>query len=368
MTNVAASVRARLGSHARATGVPLAVLMERFALGRLMWRLSRSASAEHFVLKGAQLFSLWTGEAHRPTRDVDLLGSGDQSPEHLERFFTALLADPSDPEDGLIWEALTVAAIRENQRYEGVRVSIRAILAGAVVPVQVDIGFGDVITPAPVEVEWKELLGFPEARLLAYPPETVIAEKLEAATLLGMVNSRMKDFFDLDWLCRHWEFDQTVLGNAIQNTFMRRGTPLPETLPLALTSQFSSDRNKVTQWAAFLKKNALAADDLETIVGRLACFLEPVLRAQSGEARWIPGFGWLPTKGASEAPLQTEARSVESLASSTLAETLSAPDAEQYLNERAARGRQVDINATLAKIPNTALSPEDKISPDEKHP
>lgn len=358
MTNVAASVRARLGNHARATGIPLAALMERFALGRLMWRLSRSASAEHFILKGAQLFSLWTGATHRPTRDVDLLGSGDHSPEHLERIFTALLADPSDPEDGLIWEALTVASIRENQRYEGVRVSIRAKLAGAVVPVQVDIGFGDVITPAPVEVEWKELLDFPEARLLAYPPETVIAEKLEAATLLGMVNSRMKDFFDLDWLCRHREFDQAVLGEAIRNTFTRRGTALPETLPIALTPQFSSDRNKVTQWAAFLKKNALAADELGTIVGRLACFLEPVLRAQSGEARWIPGFGWQPTK---DARRQTKASSVESLATSASTEKLSGSDTERDLGERVTLGRKVDINAILAKVPKTEQEPEDRI-------
>jgi hypothetical protein len=114
----------------------------------------------------------------------------------------------------------------------------------------------------------------------------------------------------------------------------------------------------VTQWAAFLKKNALAADDLGTIVGRLACFLEPVLRAQPGDARWIPGFGWQP---ADDTPIQTKASSMESLGTSALAEKLSALDAERSLNERALRAREVDIKAILAKVPNTEPEPEDRI-------
>ena len=292
MKNVAASIRARLSNLARETGTPLAALLERFALGRLLWRLSRSDAAGHFVLKGAQLFTLWAGEAHRPTRDVDLLGSGDASPEKLAKFFEGLLAGPSDPEDGLVWDAVEASKIREDQLYEGVRVTARATLAGAMVSVQIDIGFGDSITPAPVEVEWRDLLGFPEARLLAYPPETVIAEKLEAATVLGLANSRMKDFFDLDWLCRHREFDRTVLAEAVRNTFQRRGTPMPEALPLALTPQFATDRDKVTQWAAFLRKSSLRADSLEEIVGRLSKFLGPILTSNATPARWNTQTGW----------------------------------------------------------------------------
>jgi hypothetical protein len=166
---------------------------------------------KRFHFKGAQLFALWAETPHRPTRDVDLLGSGEPSPESLKRFFEALLAGPCEPEDGLVWGEVEAAPIREDQRYEGVRVLTRANLAGAVVRVQIDVGFGDAITPGAIEVEWRELLGFPEARLLAYPPETVIAEKLEAATVLGLANSRMKDFFDLDWLCRNREFSPVRL-------------------------------------------------------------------------------------------------------------------------------------------------------------
>ncbi len=250
MKNVAASVRARLSNLARETGVPLAALMERFALGRLLWRLSRSDSADRFVLKGAQLFTLWAEAPHRPTRDVDLLGTGEASPESLKVLFEMLLDTPVEPEDGLIWGKVEAAPIREDQQYQGVRVVTHATLAGAVVRVQIDVGFGDAITPGAIEVEWRELLGFPEARLLAYPPETVIAEKLEAATVLGLANSRMKDFFDLDWLCRHREFDLAILREAVRNTFARRGTTMPKRMPVALTPEFASDPGKLTQWSS----------------------------------------------------------------------------------------------------------------------
>jgi len=292
MKNVAASVRARLSNLARETGVPLAALMERFALGRLLWRLSRSASADRFVLKGAQLFALWAGAPHRPTRDVDLLGTGVVSAEGLKEFFETLLDGRADPEDGLIWGKVEAAPIREDQQYQGVRVATHATLAGAVVQVQIDVGFGDAVTPEPMEVEWRELLGFPEARLLAYPPETVIAEKLEAATVLGLANSRMKDFFDLDWLCRHREFDLAILREAVRNTFARRGTAMPKGPPMALTPEFASDSGKLTQWSAFLRKNDLKADPLGAVVQRLAEFLAPVLGGGETGLQWKPGQKW----------------------------------------------------------------------------
>lgn len=292
MKNVAASVRTRLSSLARETRTPLAVLMERFALGRLLWRLSRGGSGDRFVLKGAQLFALWAEDSHRPTRDVDLLGSGEASPESLKEFFEMLLDGPVEPEDGLDWGEVEAAPIREDQRYQGVRVLTHATLAGAVVRVQIDVGFGDAITPGVMEVEWRELLGFPEARLLAYPPETVIAEKLEAATVLGLANSRMKDFFDLDWLCCHREFDLAVLRAAVRNTFARRGTPMPNGLPVALTPDFASDQGKLTQWSAFLRKNDLQAESLAAVVELLAEFLGPVLSNEEAMMHWSPVKKW----------------------------------------------------------------------------
>jgi Nucleotidyl transferase AbiEii toxin, Type IV TA system len=216
MKNVAASVRDRLANQARSSGVPLTALMERFVIGRLLWRVSRSADNRKFVLKGAQLFSLWTNTMHRPTRDLDLLSFGDSSPENVRAYFAGLLAGPADPPDGLIWGTVHASPIREDQNYGGVRITVKVTLAGAIIPAQIDVGFGDAITPAPVEMNWQELLGFPEARLLAYPPETVIAEKLHAAVELGLANSRMKDFYDLYWLCRNMEFSSAVLSSAVR--------------------------------------------------------------------------------------------------------------------------------------------------------
>jgi len=294
--NVAASVRDRLANQARATGVPFAALMERFALGRLLWRLSRSEAADRFILKGAQLFSLWAGTPHRPTRDLDLLGSGDSSPESLKTFFTDLLAKSADPEDGLVWGTVEAGQIREDQRYEGVRVTTKATLAGALVPVQVDIGFGDAITPEAVQIEWKELLDFPEARLLAYPPETVIAEKLEAVVTLGMANSRMKDFFDLDWLARNRKFEADTLRRAVQATFERRGTELPVEMPVALTAEFGGNAAKITQWNAFLKKSRLEGEALGSVTSRLASFLGPIVFSGNAVTFWKPSAGWSTAK------------------------------------------------------------------------
>lgn len=293
MKNIAASVRDRLTNQAKDLGVTLPSLIERFAMGRILWRLSQSGQADRFVLKGAQLFSLWADEAHRPTRDLDLLSFGDPSVEKMEQFFNELLFTPADPEDGLIWGKVKVATIRAEQRYGGVRATMKVKLDGAEVPVQIDIGFGDAITPGPVETTWSELLDFPEARLLAYPPETVIAEKLEAAVDLELANSRMKDFYDLHWFSENMSFDGTILLKAMRATFTCRGTEIPKEPPLALTAEFAGDREKNTQWNAFLRKNKLTASPFPEIIPRLHEFLMPVIQAQSKEQTWKPAQGWV---------------------------------------------------------------------------
>lgn len=295
--NIAISIRDRLSQQAKASGLPFQPLMERFVMGRLLWRLSRSESGRRFVLKGAQLFSLWGDSIHRPTRDLDLLGFGEPSVEGMKKFFTDLLNAPVDPpNDGLVWGEVHTALIREDQQYGGIRVTVMATLAGAIVPAQVDIGFGDIITPEPVEMIWHELLGFPETRLLTYPPETVIAEKLNAAVELGIANSRMKDFYDIDWLSRNMPFDDSTLRSAIRATFERRGTAMPVATPVAFTADFADNRSKVTQWNAFLKKSGLEGRSLSEVIERLRRFLEPVLMEtgestervwHSGRAEWV---------------------------------------------------------------------------------
>lgn len=293
MKNVSASVRARLGKQSKAEGQTLDFLIERFAMGRLLWRLSRSPYADLFVLKGAQLFCLWENNPHRPTRDIDFLGFGDSSPEAVKAVFTEILSSPADPDDGLEWGTPAAGPIRDDQRYGGVRVTIQVSLAGARVQIQIDVGFGDAITPQAEEHRWSDLLDYPEARLLTYPPETVIAEKLEAAVQLDINNSRMKDFYDLDWLGRHREFDFATLRAAIVNTFERRGTTLPRVTPFALTQEFATDPTKQVQWKAFLRKNKLNGTSLENLITRLSLFLLPVLAENGSHLTWHPDSGWI---------------------------------------------------------------------------
>lgn len=296
MKNTAASIRARLTNLARNSGVTLPSLIERFAIGRLLWRLDQAGLTDRFVLKGAQLFSLWADTPHRPTRDLDLLSYGDPSEKGIKKLFEELIATPAEPIDGLQWSGVDVSRIREDQRYEGVRVTMKVTLDGAVVPVQVDIGFGDAITPAPVEQVWRELLDFPEARLLAYPVETVIAEKFEAAVDLGLSNSRMKDFYDLHWLSRHISFDQTTLREAVHATFARRGSDLPAEVPLAFTSEFAQDPTKNTQWNAFLRKSHLEAPSFPEVIAKISTFLLPLLDPETGKeasSAWSPERSWI---------------------------------------------------------------------------
>lgn len=295
MKEVAISVRARLLNHSRATGGSFNKLLEQYATGRFLWRLGESVHRERFILKGAQLFRLWDSELHRPTRDLDLLGFGDPSEEGLAATLNEICQLPSEPNDGLLWGNVTTAPIRDDMDYGGVRANLKATLAGARIPLQVDIGFGDVITPKPIENQWEGLLNFPAASLLVYPPETVIAEKLEAAVTLGIRNSRMKDFFDLHWLSNHQVFDRATLTEAVRATFARRGSSFPDSAPLALTSEFAEDPAKNVQWNAFVRKGSLTAPVFPDTIARLADFLMPVIdpgRSASAN-QWRPSEGWV---------------------------------------------------------------------------
>jgi len=299
MKNVAASVRARLLNLSRAEGVPLNALMEQYVTGRFLYRLAESKYRERFVLKGAQLFRIWEAEQHRPTRDLDLLGSGEATEQAIKGVFTEITQIAVDPSDGLDWGEVATAPIRNNVSYGGVRASLPVHLAGARLSLQIDVGFGDAITPRAVEKEWHELLPFPSARLLTYPPETVIAEKLEAAVSLGISNSRMKDFYDLHWLQSHLNFNGKVLTEAVTNTFTRRGTSIPTKAPLAFTTEFSSDEQKVQQWAAFLRKGKLPAIELGDVITDISHFLLPILTQQASDNFWTPAEKW---QASSESP------------------------------------------------------------------
>jgi hypothetical protein len=198
LKDVAASVRQRLLNLSRERGEDFQLTLIYYALERLLYRLSRSAARERFVLKGAMLFSVWSGAPHRATRDLDLLGKGPNDVGVLVKDFQEICWTPVE-DDGLkfLAESVTGEEIRDGKEYEGVRLSFEARLGVARIPIQVDIGFGDVVLPKPVSLEYPTLLDFPAPRLLAYPRETVIAERFQSMVELGIANSRTKDFFDL---------------------------------------------------------------------------------------------------------------------------------------------------------------------------
>lgn len=297
-TNIAASVRAKLLDLARERGDDFQLLLVRYANERLLYRLTRSAYAQQFVLKGAALFTLWTGHPHRATRDIDLLGFGDPSEDHLRQVFVDVLT-LNVKDDGIAFDvdALEVGPIREDQAYGGVRIVTFAKIVSARIRIQIDVGFGDAITPEAITTEYPTLLDFPAPTLRAYPRETVVAEKFEAMVQLGLANSRMKDFYDLIVLSNMFAFDGETLVAAIAATFDRRGTPLPKGQPVALSSEFANDATKNTQWIAFLRKSGISdADDLATVVARIAAFAKRPLaaagRAETFFAHWTPGGSW----------------------------------------------------------------------------
>jgi hypothetical protein len=286
-----ASVLARLLNRARSTGENYNLLLSRFAIERLLYRLSISPHAGGFVLKGALLFTLWYDSPHRPTKDADLLGFGADDVDTLRDTFTAVCA--IDADDGVRFDtaSMQIAPIREDNVYGGSRLTLIALVGSARLPVQVDIGFGDAITPAPEVVTYPALLedlGAPTLR--AYPVYTAIAEKLHAMVVLGMANSRMKDFFDLHVIAKSTALERGTLVQALRATFERRGTPLPESEPVALTPAFATDPAKLLQWRAFLSKTNLPPIDLADVIADLQAFLAPTLFVTSPatDSRWDP--------------------------------------------------------------------------------
>jgi predicted nucleotidyltransferase component of viral defense system len=298
-SNVAASVRQRLLNIIRETGDDANLIWSRYATERLLYRLSVSEYAGDFVLKGALLFMVWTGQPYRPTVDLDLLGHGEDSSERVEEVFRNVCRVDAEP-DGLLFGPETVKAglIRKDQEYQGQRVTLVAFLGKARIPLQVDIGFGDVVTPRAEEIAYPTLLDFPAPRIRACPRETVVAEKLQTMVVLGIANSRMKDFYDVFVLARDFAFDGATLVQAIKATFQRRKTKIPVERPLALTEEFGRDSTKTVQWNAFIRKSGLEqkVPDFLEVLSQLRKFLLPLLKVGSGQGPflsfWDAGGPW----------------------------------------------------------------------------
>ncbi len=298
ITNVAASVRQRLLNIARSSNRPFNEVLQHFAMERFLYRLAASPHSGRFVLKGALMMMVWQVPVSRPTMDIDLLAQIDNEIDVLTSVARDVCGQQVEP-DGMSFDAASVEGprIAEDAEYEGVRVRFRGTLGTARVSMQLDIGFGDAVIPGPVLSDYPTILDLPAPRVRGYKRESVVAEKFHAMVKRGLLNSRMRDYFDLWLLSRQFEFDEATLAEAIQETFARRATVVP-TEPVALTGEFASDAQKRAQWKAFLRKIRLAEapSDLHEVVERLAAFLRPVLaaivRGSGFGARWSPSRLW----------------------------------------------------------------------------
>ncbi len=280
--NIGASVRARLLTLSKAGGQSFDLVLTRFALERLLFRLSQSRHANRFVLKGAMLLMSWFKDPHRGTRDLDLLGFGDSNPDAMLAIFQEILG--MEAEDGVTFDAkaLRIDRIREEIEYGGLRLRTTASIAGARINLTIDIGFGDALEPGVELIDYPVMLELPAPRLRAYARETVIAEKFQAMVALGRANSRMKDFYDIWILSRTFAFEDDRLPRSIAATFARRGTEIPTELPDALSRAFATDEGKQRQWQAFVEGVALDPGPFKDVVDALAAFLMPHAAAARG--------------------------------------------------------------------------------------
>lgn len=273
--NIAASVKARLANISRATQTPFDILLIQYVLERILYRLSISSHRKNFILKGGMLLAVWIPNDARVTRDLDLLGHGDASEEAVRRIFENLLS--IEMNDGIVFDknALRIAPIREEMEYGGLRVKTTAFLERTRVPVVIDIGYGDVVTPEARDIDYPVLLDLPSPNIRAYPIETVIAEKFHAIVALGMANSRMKDYYDLWTLDRVIAHAPSALAPAIAATFARRGAEIPTARPVGLSQTFASDEVKIRQWRLYLESLGVEEASLSTVVDLISAYLMP---------------------------------------------------------------------------------------------
>ena len=281
--NLPASVHQRLLNKARESGRPFNELLQYYAMERFLYRISRSPHAGRFVLKGALMLTAWRASLTRPTKDIDLLGHIDNSPEIIAGIVRELCLQEVEP-DGLIFASPSVEAerITEDATYEGVRIRFRGQLGTAKIPMQVDVGFGDVVLPSPNMLDYPTMLDMPAPSLQGYTRESSIAEKLQAMVKLGILNSRMKDFYDIWVLSRQFDFDGATLSAAIIGTFANRNTDVPPEV-VAFSETFARDETKQVQWVAFVRRSRLLniPREFASVVDVLRKFLGPVIESLS---------------------------------------------------------------------------------------
>ncbi len=253
--NVPASVRARLQNKAKETNRPFSEILQYYGMERFLYRFSRSKYANTFILKGALMFTVWQIPERRTTLDIDFLARYDNQTATIEKVIKDVCNVPVTP-DGLVFDSETVKGkkIKEDADYEGVRVKFSGFLERSRIPMQIDVGFGDVIYPKAKRIDYPVILDFPEPHLKGYTIESVVSEKFEAMVKLGLLNSRMKDFYDIWLMMRQFNFKGLTLAEALKKTFKHRKTSLPQGKPLFAEELYDEKSDRQTLWKAFLKK------------------------------------------------------------------------------------------------------------------
>ena len=298
LRNIAASVHQRLLNKSKESARPFNELFQYYAIERFLYRLSRSSYAEKFILKGALMLMVWKVPAFRSTMDIDMLGKMKNSTDAIIAMVREVCLQEVEP-DGIVFDPNSVRGqiITEEADYEGVRVHFRGSLDNARITIQLDVGFGDIVIPSPELMAYPTILDLPAPQIRGYSKESTIAEKFEAMVRLGIMNSRMKDFWDIRLLSRQFDFDGKTLAAAIAETFAARHTAIPPD-PVAFTEAFIQDKTKQSQWKAFLRKNRMVGDPdtFEEAVAAVSLFLKPVIdclvNSKAVPAAWTAPGPW----------------------------------------------------------------------------
>lgn len=296
--NIEASVRALLQNKAKGTNRPFSEILQYYGMERFLYRFSRSKYADKFILKGALMFTVWQVSQRRTTLDIDFSTHCDNQIANIEKVIRDV-CKVSVAIDGLVFDSQTIKGqrIKEDADYEGVRVKFRGFLERARIPMQIDVGFGDTIYPKPKVIDYPVILDLPKPHLKGYPAESVVSEKFEAMVKLGLLNSRMKDFYDIWLMMRHFDFNGLNLAEAMKRTFEHRKTSLPQNKPFFAEEIYDEKSDRQTLWKAFLKKGdikdapeklAITAKDIEKFLIKP---LDAISKGERFNAKWkTPGI------------------------------------------------------------------------------
>lgn len=301
ITNLAASVNQRLLDLRDLRKEDFQIILNRFGLERFLYRISRSPFVDQLILKGAFSFELWGKDLYRPTRDADFLGLFEPSAEEARRVFALICKQDVEP-DGLVFDpgSASVAVIREQNMFGGLRVRLTANLQRIRIPLQFDVCVGERIRPKPRTVKFPTILPFPAPSILVYPKELTIADKFHAMCKLGMLNSRVKDYYDIYLLSRHFPFLGMTLKKSIRLIFEQERSMIPSGIPDAMTDIFGQIPEKRTLWKRFLVRIEKGSLDLtfEQVIESIREFILPPAKSAVEKKRfnlyWPPGGPWRP--------------------------------------------------------------------------